>query len=443
MSLIDDYQLLEIPTTASEQEAKTAFRRLARRYHPDKNPDTDTTELFQRLQAAYENVINAIRQSSQVNDWKPFTFTQENTTKNRYSHFSTATDKEQAAFVKERQRAYEEMKRNNAHHEKTRNDAIKAARNTLNEKRVKALYEEAFKASKNFTSQGYSYTDRQDEEKPDIPPYQSFVDNEDHAQTYKQEPISQPIRLDAAKAAFRAATYIAFFAAGIYSTLYWQSTQQETPTDAQESPYVSGLYPQFRIGIGYTLADTALYAEPDTSSRTLQILPAQSDLQNIKLQGDWLTVRYQGISGWVQAKDIGYGNTQQALSTGCFGQPGTAPQHGELIGQADGNSRLRILNQLPEHSILTFESHDGKAPFSVYLYGKQAYAANYIPKGSYRLVLETGSLYHHACNQFLFNDTTRVILDKVDFASTEQTLTLSAYWRPLHEVTSEAKTRQK
>ncbi|MCW8354989.1 DnaJ domain-containing protein [Marinomonas pontica] len=438
MSLIDDYQLLEIPTSASEQEAKAAFRRLARRYHPDKNPDTDTTELFQRLQAAYENVSNAIRQSAQVNDWKPFSFTSENTqssgAKNRYSHASTATDKEQEAFIKERQRAYDEMKRNNAHQEKARDDAIKAARNTLNEKRVKALYEEAFKASKNFTAQGYDYssshtgddTKHYQSDTSDIPPYQSFVD-EDEIEPKEHpasRPVSQPIRLDAAKAAFRAATYIACFAAGIYSTLYWQSANKTSQFESNESPYVSGLYPQFRVGSGYTLNETRLFSEPDASGTVIQTIPPQSNLQSIKLQGDWLTVRYQGINGWVEAKNIGYGSVQQAMRTGCIGQPGIAPQHGELIGKADGSSRLRILNQLPEHSMLTFESYDGQAPFSIYLYGKQAYAANYIPRGNYRLVLETGSLYHHACNQFLFNDTTKVILDNVDFASTEQSLTL-------------------
>jgi len=426
MSLIDDYQLLEIPTHASEQEAKIAFRRLARRYHPDKNPDTDTTELFQSLQAAYENVINAIRQGEQVNDWKPFSFTKDNTqstkANNRYTHSSTATDKEQEAFVKERQRAYEEMKRNNAHQEKARNDAIKAARNTLKEKRAKAFYEEAYKASKNFTSQGYSYNDNSNKGQSNIPPYQSFVDDEE--KEYSQTYYKKPIRLDAAKAAFRASTYIAFFAAGVYSTLYWQSSQQESVINTQKSAYISGLYPQFRVGNSYSLAKTTLYAEPGLSSAILQSIPTRSDLQTIKMQGDWLTVRYQGTNGWVQAKDIGYGSVQKAAQTGCFGQPGAAPRHGELIGQAKGNSRLRILNQLSEHSMLTFESYDGQAPFSIYLYGKQAYAANFIPKGSYRLVLETGSLYHHACNQFLFNDTTKVILDNVDFASTEQSLTL-------------------
>ncbi len=431
MSLIDDYQLLDIPTNANEQEAKAAFRRLARRYHPDKNPDTDTTELFQRLQSAYENVGNAIRQGTKVEDWKPFTFTdgQPSPAKNRYNSFSDTTDKEQEAFIKERQRAYEEMKRNNAHHDKARDDAIKTARNTLNEKRIKALYEEAFKASKNFTSEGYSYTesDEKQQKRTNIPPYQSFVDGDEeyiHFHQQKKEPVSQPIRLDAAKAAFRATTYIAFFAAGIYSTIYWQSFQDNPTIESQETAYISGLYPQFRVGTNYTLSNTNLYAEPDLSSSVLLNLPTQSNLQSIKMQGDWLTVRYQGVSGWVQANDIGYGSIENALKTGCMGQPGASPSHGEQIGKIKGSSRLRILNQLPQHSMLTFESYDGQKPFSIYLYGKQSYAANYIPRGSYRLVLETGSLYHHACNQFLFNESSKVILENVDFASTEQSLTL-------------------
>lgn len=436
MSLIDDYHLLEISTDASEKEAKTAFRRLARLYHPDKNPDTDTTEHFQRLQAAYENVHNAIRQGKKVNDWKPFSFTKENTqsstARNRYRNESNTTDEEQEAFIKEGQRAYDEMKRNNAHQEKVRNEAIKNARNTLNEKRLKALYEEAFKASKNFNSQGYHFTDSQAQ--PDIPSYQSFVDDEeDHTNSTHQgnsqqqkESISQPIRLDAAKSAFRVVTYIACFAAGIYSTLYWQSTFQGTPElDAQNTTYISGLYPQFRTGTNYTLMNTNLYSEPDSSSKVLLNIPGQSNLQSIKMQGDWLTVRFQGVSGWVQAKNMGYGSAEHAIQTNCLGQPGISPSHGELMGKAGGTSRLRILNQLPEHSLLTFESYDGKKPFSIYLYGKQSYAANYIPRGNYRLVLETGSLYHHACNQFLFNDTTKVILENVDFASTELSLTLT------------------
>lgn len=435
MSLLDDYQLLELPTTASEQEAKTAFRRLARRYHPDKNPDTDTTAIFQQLQAAYENVQGAIRLGEHVVDWQPFSFTKENThssgAKNRYSHTSSSTDQEQEAFIQERQRAYDEMKRNNAYQEKTRAEAIKTARNTLNEKRVKALYEEAFKSSKHFTTQGYQqrtnyHTDNPFNHSSDIPPYHSFVDDDDRTKAQTDASlVGRSIRFNVKKVAFKTTTYLACFAAGICGTLYWQYTQPIQTVHKKANEYISGLYPQYRIGSGHTLNNTTLYAEPNIVSSAILTIPIASDLQNIKLQGDWITVRHQGVNGWVQAKDIGYGSLQQAQNTGCVGHPGLAPKHGELLGQANGTSRLRIINQLPEHSLLTFESYDGRAPFSIYLFAKQAYAANYIPRGNYRLVLETGSLYHHTCNQFLFNDATQVILDNVDFASTEQSLTLT------------------
>lgn len=430
MSLIDDYRLLELPTNATEQEAKAAFRRLAGLYHPDKNPDKDTTEHFQRLQVAYQNILNAIKQGAQAGDWKPYQFTQSTSRQNsafrQYRSTSSTSDEEQREFIRERQRAYEEMKRNNAQYEKSRNEAIKTARNTLNEKRVKALYEEAFKASKGFDFSNEDQGKEQNTAETSVPPYDSFMEE---AQTV---PSSTPtfvvnahsIRTYAAKAALRAVSYLACFAAGIYATLYWQSAHQENTPLPKTIPYIAGIYPQFRNATNYTLFDTKMYAEPDITTNQIQSIPAFSNVQVIKSQGDWLTIRYQNMNGWVQTKNFGFGTAEYAMQTGCIGQPGPVPRNGQLIGNANGKSRLRVINRLSEHSILTFESYDGRPPFSIYLHAGQSYAANYIPKGHYRLVLETGSLYHQACQRFLFNDTTRVILENVDFASTEQSLTL-------------------
>jgi len=39
MSLPDYYHLLELPVTATQSEIKRSYRRLARRYHPDLNPE--------------------------------------------------------------------------------------------------------------------------------------------------------------------------------------------------------------------------------------------------------------------------------------------------------------------------------------------------------------------------------------------------------------------
>jgi preprotein translocase subunit Sec63 len=45
------YAALEIETTATQQEIVSSYRRLARVYHPDKNPDNieDATRAFQRV----------------------------------------------------------------------------------------------------------------------------------------------------------------------------------------------------------------------------------------------------------------------------------------------------------------------------------------------------------------------------------------------------------
>jgi len=41
------YELLGVDRTADEQTIKKAFREMAKKYHPDKNRQEDTTEIFQ------------------------------------------------------------------------------------------------------------------------------------------------------------------------------------------------------------------------------------------------------------------------------------------------------------------------------------------------------------------------------------------------------------
>lgn len=50
---VDYYQILEIEQTASQEEIKKAFRRLAITYHPDKNQGVDTTKQMQLINEAY------------------------------------------------------------------------------------------------------------------------------------------------------------------------------------------------------------------------------------------------------------------------------------------------------------------------------------------------------------------------------------------------------
>lgn len=55
MDFKDYYQVLGVPRTASEKEIRTAFRKLARKYHPDINPNNQEAEVrFKEANEAHE-----------------------------------------------------------------------------------------------------------------------------------------------------------------------------------------------------------------------------------------------------------------------------------------------------------------------------------------------------------------------------------------------------
>lgn len=47
-------QILEVPEKTNVYEVKTAYRKLAKKYHPDLNDSPEATEMFQKVNAAYE-----------------------------------------------------------------------------------------------------------------------------------------------------------------------------------------------------------------------------------------------------------------------------------------------------------------------------------------------------------------------------------------------------
>ena len=59
--IMDPYKVLGIPSSASDDEVKKAYRKLSRRYHPDanlNNPNKDQAEeKFKEVQQAYDQIM--------------------------------------------------------------------------------------------------------------------------------------------------------------------------------------------------------------------------------------------------------------------------------------------------------------------------------------------------------------------------------------------------
>jgi len=74
MEFVDYYKILEIGKTATAKDIKTAYRKLARKYHPDLNPDNKEAEKkFKEINEANEVLSNAEKRNKYDKygkDWK-------------------------------------------------------------------------------------------------------------------------------------------------------------------------------------------------------------------------------------------------------------------------------------------------------------------------------------------------------------------------------------
>lgn len=66
----DYYKILDIPRTATEEEVKKAFKKLALKWHPDRNPNNKKAaeEKFKEIAEAYEgNEDCFVKESNSAN----------------------------------------------------------------------------------------------------------------------------------------------------------------------------------------------------------------------------------------------------------------------------------------------------------------------------------------------------------------------------------------
>ena len=70
--MVDYFKVLNISEEASQKDVKIAFRKMAIKYHPDKNKIRDSKDKFIEIKIAYDILSDPIRRSTYEKDFSLF-----------------------------------------------------------------------------------------------------------------------------------------------------------------------------------------------------------------------------------------------------------------------------------------------------------------------------------------------------------------------------------
>jgi curved DNA-binding protein len=72
VAMKDYYKILGVSQSAPEEKIRRAYRTLARRYHPDVNPDKGSTEKFKDIAEAYQVLTDPVARKKYLDDYAVF-----------------------------------------------------------------------------------------------------------------------------------------------------------------------------------------------------------------------------------------------------------------------------------------------------------------------------------------------------------------------------------
>ena len=63
---LDYFEVLEVDQSASQVDIKRAYRRLAAKYHPDRNKSDDAIQRFQQIQESYSVISDPKKRKNYI-----------------------------------------------------------------------------------------------------------------------------------------------------------------------------------------------------------------------------------------------------------------------------------------------------------------------------------------------------------------------------------------